>query len=161
MKGHLRKLISKTKRNLAELEEYLECLVPPVTLREMLEDFPDDMLQIMILPEHPTTIATVMAHLPGVRAGALMNRLPDKAVAEVANQIVTMRAGDSGVQDVITRVLRNKWLAQSASQERAADDGIDRLNAILAQTDPARADSIRKEVGTKHPEMAAQLMKGS
>ena len=129
--------------------------VPKSTLEAVQDIEPNQLIQL-IKDEHPQTIALILVHLdPGV-ASAILSRLPEQIMADVALRIANLNKVLAGmvkeIDKVFEEILKNK---DHLSTQEAG--GVARLAEILNQIDGSTAEQIIDEIEENDAEMAEEI----
>ncbi len=129
--------------------------VPKSTLEAVQDIEPNQLIQL-IKDEHPQTIALILVHLDPSVASAILSRLPEQIMADVALRIANLNKVLAGmvkeIDKVFEEILKNK---DHLSTQEAG--GVARLAEILNQIDGSTAEQIIDEIEENDAEMAEEI----
>ena len=110
----------------------------------------------LIKNEQPQTIAIILVHLNTNIASDVLARLPDEIKTEVAMRVVNLDKVTATIVDEVNEILKD-ILKTRRNAISHVTGGIDRLAAILNQTDEISSELILNEMEEADMEMAAQI----
>jgi flagellar motor switch protein FliG len=110
----------------------------------------------LIKNEQPQTIAIILVHLNTNVASDVLARLPDEIKTEVAMRVVNLDKVTATIVDEVNEILKD-ILKTRRNAISHVTGGIDRLAAILNQTDEISSELILNEMEEADMEMAAQI----
>lgn len=112
----------------------------------------------MIAPEHPQTIALILAYLDAQQASQVLSSLPDEQQADIARRIALMDRTSPEVVKVVEDVLKEK-LSSVVQHDFAAAGGIQSLVDILNNVDRSTEKLILEELEKGDPKLADEIRK--
>jgi type III secretory pathway lipoprotein EscJ len=109
-------------------------------------------LAAFIQPEHPQTIAVILAHLPPAKAAGALDALGPQRQAEVARRLADLGSVDAAVVREVESGLAER-LAQTPLLGQVRLDGPQKLARILSHTQVATERNIVGELARTQPEL--------
>jgi flagellar motor switch protein FliG len=129
--------------------------IPKTTLEAVQSIDPNQLIQL-IKDEHPQTIALILVHLDPSVASAILGRLPEEIIPDVAYRIANLNNVLAGmvkeVDKVFEEILKNK---DHVSTQEAG--GVGRLAEILNQIDGTIVEQIIEEIEENDPDLAEEI----
>ena len=111
-----------------------------------------------IQPEHPQTIALILAYLEPGKAGYILQKLHPEVQSDVARRIATMDRTSPEVLREVERVLEKK-LSTLSSEDFTAAGGVDSIVEILNLVDRTTEKGIIESLEEENPELAEEIKK--
>jgi flagellar motor switch protein FliG len=123
---------------------------------DSLESADPHQLAKFLEPEHPQTIALILAHLGPNRASMLLNLLSEQTRAETIKRLAEMRQFAPEMAQKIALVL-NKKLLSLGEQSRRGYAGVKNVADLLNRMDPETSKGILESVESESPELAISI----
>jgi flagellar motor switch protein FliG len=112
----------------------------------------------LLKKENPQTIALVLAFIDPKMGGEVLAALPPEIKSEVTVRLADMETTDPRIIRKIEAVIERN-LAAVLNQKQAQAGGVDRLVAVLGNTDRSTERHILEDLDLKHPELAEEVRK--
>jgi flagellar motor switch protein FliG len=106
--------------------------------------------------ERPQTIALVLSHLPPVRAGAVLSRLPENVQVDVIHRLVDLEETDPAILREVEEALRAR-LSQQVEMQRRRVSGLHAVAGILKATDGRMGMQILDNLAHRDRDLAEKL----
>ncbi|MDR1587807.1 MAG: flagellar motor switch protein FliG [Treponema sp.] len=111
-----------------------------------------------IQPEHPQTIALILAYLEPNKSSFILQNLPHEVQSDVARRIATMDRTSPEVLREVERVLEKK-LSTLSSEDYTTAGGVESIVEILNLVDRASEKQIIEALEDEDPELAEEIKK--
>jgi len=135
-----------------EREHFLKPIAKSSKLKA-LQYMETDHLAQLIKDEHPQTIAIILVHLLPEAASEVLAKMDDNKKADVAFRIAKLDKVKSGMIEEIDKVFED---VMKNFVTHKTGGGVDRLAAILNETDGSTVELILDEIEESDPELADQ-----
>ncbi len=109
-----------------------------------------------IQQEHPQTIALILAYLEPLKAGYILQKLPQDVQADIAKRIAKMDRTSPETLREVERVLEKK-LSTLASEDFTAAGGVDSIVEILNLVDRGTEKKIIETLEEEDSELAEEI----
>jgi flagellar motor switch protein FliG len=123
---------------------------------DSLQNADPQQLAKFLEPEHPQTIALVLAHVDGRQASALLMRLPEQTRAEAVKRLAQLRQFSPEMAEKVSVVL-NRRLQALGEQSRKTYAGFQSVADLMNRLDPDSAKTILEGIEAEDPKLALSI----
>jgi flagellar motor switch protein FliG len=125
---------------------------------DFLHDVDPAQLVNILMPEHPQTVALVLAHLPPLQASQVIAGLPPSVQADIAQRVAMMNPTTPDVVREVETQLKRKMSSVTTTRHTKVG-GIPYLVSVLNNVDQATEKTILETLEEQNPELAEEVRK--
>lgn len=114
------------------------------------------LIHLLLAPEHPQTIALVLAYLDPEQAARVLEALPETARADVARRIAMMEPASPDVLREVEALVQHKLSVMSVDDIVAAG-GVNTVVPVLNHLDPSSERAVLDRIEERDPALAEEI----
>lgn len=124
---------------------------------EAIQKAPPQEIVKMLQPEHPQTIALVLAHLNAATSKAVLLLLEEPARTQAVKRLAEMQKFSPEVVQKISIELQRKLTSKPGEQNRKSYEGVDTVADLLNRVGPKITTDLLATIEKDNPTLAATI----